>query len=97
MASNARADLLAEAERLVNGDRNSQYDEPSADFARTAGMWSAYLGVPIAMHDVAAMMVLLKVARIRHAPDKRDSWVDAAGYSACGWDVARSVDESRDP
>lgn len=83
-----RADLLAEAERLVNGDRNTQYDEPAADFARTAGMWSAYLGVPIALHDVAAMMALLKVARIRHSPTKRDSWCDLAGYSACGYDVA---------
>lgn len=95
MTANVRADLLAEAERLVNGDRNTQYDEPAADFARTAGMWSAYLGVPIAMHDVAAMMALLKLARIRHAPDKRDSWVDLAGYAACGFDVTQSPPSAR--
>ena len=88
MTGERRAGLLAEATKLVNGDRNTQYDEPAADFRRTAGMWSAYLGTPIAMHDVAAMMALLKLARIRHAPTKRDSWCDLAGYAACGWDVA---------
>jgi hypothetical protein len=85
---NARAECLQTAEQLVNGDRNTQYDEPSADFRRTAGMWSAYLGVPIELHDVAAMMALLKLARIRHAPTKADSWVDLAGYAACGYDVS---------
>lgn len=87
-SADKRAALLREAERLVNGDRNTQYDEPAADFARTAAMWSAYLGVPVALHDVAAMMALLKLARIRHSPTHRDNWTDLAGYAACGWDVA---------
>jgi hypothetical protein len=52
-------------------------------------MWAAYLGVPIAPHDVAAMMAMLKLSRIRWSPGKRDSWVDLAGYAACGWDCAR--------
>lgn len=85
---NRRSEVLRTAERLVNHERNSQYDEPSADFKRTAAMWSGYLGVPIAMHDVAAMMALLKVARIRHAPQHADSWCDLAGYAACGYDVS---------
>jgi hypothetical protein len=85
---NRRSHVLQTAERLVNHERNTQYDEPSADFQRTAGMWSAYLGVPIRMSDVAAMMVLLKRARARHAPHLVDNWIDAAGYSACGHDVS---------
>jgi hypothetical protein len=85
---NARAEVLTMAESLVNGDRNAQYGDPRQDFRRTADMWSAYLGVPIAMHDVAAMMALLKVSRIRWSPGKLDSWVDLAGYAACGWDCS---------
>jgi hypothetical protein len=84
---NRRSECLAIAEQLVNHDRNTQYDEPSADFQRTAGMWSAYLGQPIELHDVAAMMAMLKLARIRHAPQNADSWIDLAGYAACGYDV----------
>ena len=84
---NRRTECLSIAEQLVNHDRNTQYDEPSADFKRTAGMWSAYLGQPIELHDVAAMMAMLKLARIRHAPQNADSWIDLAGYAACGYDV----------
>jgi hypothetical protein len=86
---NARAELLREAERLVNGDRNAQYGDPRQDFQRTAAMWGAYLGTEVAPHDVAAMMAMLKVSRIRWSPEKFDSWADLAGYAACGWDCAR--------
>lgn len=85
----ARRDLLDEAADLVDGDRNNQYGDPRQDFQRTAAMWAAYLGVPIEPHDVAAMMSLLKLSRIHWSPGKRDSWVDLAGYAACGWDCAR--------
>lgn len=83
-----RADMLREAEQLVDGDRNNQYGDPRQDFQRTAAMWSAYLGVEIAPHDVAALMAMLKISRIRWSPGKRDSWVDLAGYAACGWHCA---------
>jgi hypothetical protein len=87
----ARSHVLQTAERLVNNERNTQYDEPSADFARTAAMWTAYFGIPIAMHDVAAAIAMLKLSRIRHNPDHLDNWVDLAGYAACGADVAGAV------
>lgn len=86
---NARSHVLSTAEELVNGDRNAQYGDPRQDFQRTADMWSAYLGTPVAPYDVAAMMALLKVSRIRWSPGKEDSWVDLAGYAACGWDCAQ--------
>lgn len=84
MSANIREVLLAQAEQLVNGDRNVDYGDPNADFERTADMWSAYLGHPVAKHDVAAMMCLLKISRIAWSADKWDSWVDLAGYAACG-------------
>ena len=34
--------------------------------------------------DVAMMMVLLKIARIAAGGGKADSWIDLAGYAACG-------------
>ena len=92
MGSNNRRKVLRQAESLVNGDRDEQYGDPVTDFQATADMWSAYLGrrlgAPIKLepHDVAAMMMCLKIARIAHAPEKADNWVDVAGYSACGWD-----------
>lgn len=85
---NARATVLLGAEELVNGDRNAQYGDPRQDFRRTATMWAAYLETEVEPHDVAALMALLKVSRIRWSPQKLDSWMDLAGYAACGWDCA---------
>ena len=84
---NDRSVILKGADEAVNGDRNAQYGDPRQDFIRTAGMWSAYLGVEVLAHDVAAMMALLKVSRIRWSPNKQDSWMDLAGYAACGYEA----------
>ena len=83
-----RSEVLTEANDLINGDRNNQYGPPTKDFTRTARMWSAYLDIEIRPHDVAALMALLKLSRIAWQPEKRDSWVDLAGYAACGYETA---------
>lgn len=37
--------------------------------------------------DVAAMLALLKIARIASGHAKADNWVDLAGYAACGGEI----------
>lgn len=37
-------------------------------------------------HDVAIMMTQLKDSRLSWTPYNKDSWLDKAGYSACGYD-----------
>src|SRR5690606_30704857 len=78
-AVNDRSVCLRTAEELVNGDRNVQYDEPDADFARTAKMWAVYKGVPFERHDVAVMLILMKVSRLSWSPSKEDHYFDIAG------------------
>jgi hypothetical protein len=34
--------------------------------------------------DVAAMMALLKVSRMKTSPEHLDNWDDLAGYAICG-------------
>ena len=46
-------------------------------------------------HDVAILMNLLKISRISWSPEKEDSWLDGAGYLACGWNCV--VDELQEP
>lgn len=82
-----RTDTLTRAAHAVSGQRNTNYGTPEDNFARIAGLWSQHLGVSITSTDVALMMVLLKVARLRHDPGHEDSWVDIAGYAACGAEV----------
>lgn len=89
---NNRTKVLQEAERLVNGDRQCQYGDPIDDFKKTARMWDVYLQAVrqerphLIPHDVAVLLMLLKVSRIAWSPEKMDNWVDLAGYAACGWD-----------
>lgn len=76
-------DILEEAIRITEGDRNASYGPPDQDFQRTAAMWSAIKGVPFEAREVAMFMVAMKLSRETHQR-KRDNWVDIAGYARCG-------------
>jgi len=81
-----RSEILAEADGLINGDRQAHYGEPHENFLAIAEMWSAYLGHAVSPADVCHMMTLLKVARLRNGPH-HDSSVDACGYMALGGEL----------
>lgn len=93
-----RADMLREAEKLVTGDRNNSYGPPTQDFKRTAGALTAFGyrgpdGRDLKAHDVALIVATVKMSRLMWTPQKRDSWVDGAGYFACGWECALTEDD----
>lgn len=87
-----RADILHAAEKCVCGQRETDYGTPEDNFKAIAELWEAYLNkactrgvnVRVEAKDVAAMMALLKIARIAAGGGKADSWIDLAGYAACG-------------
>jgi hypothetical protein len=84
----SRQEILDQAAAIVTMDRNVDYGEPEANFERIAALWSAYLESDLLPHDVAVLMILLKVARIAKTPGIQDHWIDIAGYSACGGEVS---------
>lgn len=76
----------------VVAERQRAYGHPSDNLGRTAALWDAYLSGldrQLEAADVAAMMVLLKVARLAFTPVHVDSWVDIQGYARCGLEVTR--------
>ena len=79
-----RKQLLDEVEKIVCTDREQQYGTPENNFGCIAALWSIYLEHPVTPKDVAIMMTLLKIARIKTGLQKRDSWIDAIGYLVCG-------------
>lgn len=88
-----RKEILKAAEVCVCGEREQDYGSPENNFNRISRFWSAYLGVTVGAKDVAAMLALLKIARIASGHAKEDNWVDLAGYAACGGEIETEVNE----
>ena len=83
-----RAEILDAAKKIVTGDREKQYGKPEDNFAVIAEFWTTYIGHPISSEDVAIMMALLKIARIRSGNYKADSFVDGVGYLSLAAEIA---------
>lgn len=85
-----RPDTLDMAKQYVTADRQADHGKPEDTFKRIAYLWNSYLGgnVGIQDYDVAAMLALLKIARIRANHLHEDNWVDLAGYASCGAELA---------
>lgn len=93
-----RSELLERAEKIVNGHRENEYGSPERNFQIIAQLWGAYINAAcingtdfdfcITEEDVAALMILMKVARISSDKQHIDSWIDVIGYGACGGEIA---------
>lgn len=92
----SRKEILEKAMQCATGNREEQYGKPEDNFATIAGFWETYLerkcvshdaDVCVTPEDVVAMMILLKVARIAGVNSTEDSWIDIAGYAACGGEI----------
>lgn len=93
-----RATILDAAKQCVTADRESQYGSPEDNFKLIAEFWQLYLkgrcvsedaDICILPQDVAVMMTLLKIARIKTGTFKEDSFIDACGYLACAGELAK--------
>lgn len=84
--------VAAEAERIITGARRDAYGPVRESFERIATMWSAVVGRPLTVEEVAAMMVCLKVCRELGGAHHRDNLVDVVGYTLL-WD--QMVEEER--
>ena len=88
-----RGEILDAAKRCVCGDREQDYGSPERNCELIARLWTDYLhGIGVNLdflepHDVAAMLALLKIARIASGHAKEDNWIDLAGYAACGGEI----------
>lgn len=80
--------ILSIAQRVTSGDRRRDYGSAKENHDKIADMWNTYLMIRkehdglISASDVAAMMILLKLARHANSP-KKDNFTDIAGYAKC--------------
>lgn len=87
----SRKEILESALKCVMGDREQDYGTPENNFNLIAELWSVYTGKTFNAVDVAVMLALLKIARIRNGHGKADNWVDLAGYAACGGEIEGEI------
>ena len=83
-----RSEILDQAKEYITVDRAATHGGAEDSFMTIARFWADYLDTNITREDVCVMMVLLKVARIKGNAQHADSWVDIAGYSALGGEIA---------
>ena len=84
--------FLDKAEEYIGGPRNKEYGNAKENFYRISQILNAILEdklkSKLTEEDVAQISIGIKLARLRHTPDHEDSWIDIAGYSALGGEVA---------
>lgn len=99
---NLRKKCLETALKYTSEDRNAAHGDPEDNFRNIAAFWNAHLRTRypwivsndgaskdlLDATDVALMMAGMKAARLAFNPMHEDSWVDLAGYAACGMGVA---------
>ena len=86
--SSPRKEMLIDAASIIDGQRDAQYGGPEDNFERIAKIWTVLFSYKFTREDVAMAMVAVKVARYASgAGFQPDTWVDIAGYAACGYEV----------
>ena len=87
-----REEILNTASQYVTKDRAATHGDAEDNFDNIADLWSWWLHgreiYAINGFDVAVMMTLFKIARIKANPSHVDSYVDGAGYLAIAGEIA---------
>ena len=86
-----RAQILHAAEEHIIEDRAIEHGDIEDNFGLIAAYWSEHLSTYVSPVDVAIMMTLLKIARLKHNEPNWDNWVDGCGYLACGAELVSKV------
>ena len=80
-------EILTKANSLISKDREKDYGDKVKNHENIAKLWSAYKGIEITAHDVAVMMVLLKIARTKLGAVSKDTYIDMSAYGAIAGEI----------
>ena len=69
-------------------ERNAQYGEMTVTITRACDMFSLITGKTITPYEANIFLHALKLARIRVAPTKKDSYIDGINYLAFAGEFA---------
>lgn len=85
-----RSSVLDTAKQYVTKDREATHGNMEDNFEAIATLWNQYFDCERSFSpiDVAVMMALLKIARLKSNKDNPDNYIDACGYMACAGELA---------
>lgn len=85
-----RSSVLDTAKQYVTKDREATHGDMENNFEAVAMLWEQYFNCEWSFSpvDVAVMMALLKIARLKSNKDNPDNYIDACGYMACAGELA---------
>jgi hypothetical protein len=72
--------ILEEAQEILEGDRESDYGDPVANFNRISGIASSILDYTITPEECVVVMMAVKLSREQYK-HKRDNLVDLVAYT----------------
>ena len=87
MVDNTTKKYLETAIKLTSGHRAHDYGDKIIIHNNISKLWSSYLDTKIKAHDVAIMMVLLKIARTKVGIVSEDTYVDMSAYGAISGEI----------
>ena len=85
-----RSSVLDTAKQYVTEDREATHGNMEDNFEAIATLWNQYFDCERSFSpiDVAVMMALLKIARLKSNKDNPDNYIDTCGYMACAGELA---------
>jgi hypothetical protein len=85
-----RSNVLDTAKQYVTKDREATHGDMENNFEAIAMLWEQYFSYEWSFSptDVAMMMALLKIARLKSNKHNPDNYIDACGYMACAGELA---------
>jgi len=72
--------ILLEADNILNGDRNEQYNDPNESFAVYSEILKSTFGIELTPVEICKVQMAIKLGRLKYKY-KRDSAVDLCGYA----------------
>jgi len=81
-------DILRDAMVCTAESRNKTHGDKIKNHCNIAELWSWWLKKEISAHDVAMMMSLLKIARMKTGSLNKDDFVDGSAYIAIAGELA---------
>jgi hypothetical protein len=80
-------EILQEAYKIVNQDRQNTYGHPKDDYTKVINIFETLTGKQLTINDAILFMVSVKLARLRTNLDQghlhHDTLLDTIGYLTC--------------